>query len=242
MMRPELAAAEGVAWRRLARPGTWWTGAERLSIARETRLVDCRLCATRKAALVPVSIHGTHDIAEPTLPAAAIEAIHRIRTNSGRISERWFDTLRDGGLSSEAFVELVSIVAVTVAVDTFRRASGLPLLSLSAVAEPSAPSGSRPAGAKSGLGWIPTLAPEDVTDADPDLYLERPGPRRRYGANIHRALSGVPASMIHWWDLLEELYQSSAQMRDYAVEYRAISHPQIELLAARVASLNRCEY
>ena len=50
--------------------------------------------------------------------------------------------------------------------------------------------------------------------------------------------------MIHWWDLLEEMYQSSGQMRDYATEYRAISHAQIELLAARVTrrSLNRCEY
>jgi len=52
----------------------------------------------------------------------------------------------------------------------------------------------------------------------------------------------VPNSMIHWWDVLEELYQSSPQMRDYGVEYRAISHAQIELLAARVAALNRCEY
>jgi len=31
-------------------------------------------------------------------------------------------------------------------------------------------------------------------------------------------------------------------MRDYGVDYRAIGHPQIELLAARVAALNRCEY
>ena len=132
-------------------------------------------------------------------------------------------------------------VAVTVAIDTFRRGAGLPPLALPA-AEPGAPSRRRPAGARAGSGWVPTLAPEDRTDDDPDLYQENPGPRRRYGANIHRALSLVPNSMIHWWDVLEELYQTGGQMRNYSVDYRAISHAQIEMLAARVAALNRCEY
>ena len=86
------------------------------------------------------------------------------------------------------------------------------------------------------------MAPDDRSDDDPDLYGDEPGPRRRPGANIQRALSLVPESMIHWWDLLETMYQSSAQMRDFGREYRAISHAQIELLAARVAALNRCEY
>jgi hypothetical protein len=52
----------------------------------------------------------------------------------------------------------------------------------------------------------------------------------------------VPPAMIHWWDLLEQMYQSSQQMRDFTREYRAISHAQIECLAARVAAINRCEY
>lgn len=144
-------------------------------------------------------------------------------------------------MGDEAYVELVSVAAVTVAVDTFRRGAGLPMLPLPA-AEPGVPSRRRPVGARPGLGFVATLAPEDRTDDDPDLYLELPGPRGRYGANIHRALSLVPNSMIHWWDVLEELYQSSVQMRDYGVDYRAIGHAQIELLAARVAALNRCEY
>ncbi len=31
-------------------------------------------------------------------------------------------------------------------------------------------------------------------------------------------------------------------MRDFATEYRAISHAQIELVAGRVSSLNGCVY
>jgi hypothetical protein len=241
-MRPALEAAQDLAWRRIGAPGTWWTGEQRLAIARETRAAaDCAYCADRTAALSPLSVTGEHSIIEPTLPAAAIEAIHRIRTDPGRLGQAWFQRLLDAGIAEAAYVELVSIVAVTVAIDTFRRGSGLPLLRWPDT-QPGAPSRQRPDKAKAGLGFVATLAPDDRTAAEPDLYQDHPGPRRRVGANIHRALSLVPDSMIHWWDVLEELYQSGPQMRDYGVDYRAIGHAQIELLAARVAALNRCEY
>jgi hypothetical protein len=245
-MRTSLELAQNEAWRRLGSPGTWWTGRERLAIAQECRsAADCVLCARRAAALSPLTVRGRHSVAEPSLPAAAIEAIHRIRTDPGRLGETWFAQLLDAGLAEEPYVELVSVVAVTVAIDTFRRGSGLAPLPLPR-AEPGAPTRRRPLGAKPGLGFVATLAPEDRTDAEPNLYREQPpdhpGPRRRSGANIQRALSLVPDSMIHWWDVLEELYQAGPQMRDYGVDYRAIGHAQIQPLAARVAALNRCEY
>jgi len=241
-MRPALEAAQNEAWRRLAAPGTWWTGEQRVAIARETRAAAaCPFCTTRAGALSPLTVAGQHEIAEPSLPTPAIEAIHRIRTDPGRISETWFLRLREAGLSEEAYVELVSVVAVTIAVDTFRRASGLGPMPFPNAA-PGGPTRGRPVGAKPGRGFVATVAPEDRTVAEPDMYLDQPGPRGRVGANIHRALTLVPHSMIHWWDVLEQLYQSGPQMRDYGVEYRAISHAQIELLAARVAALNRCEY
>jgi hypothetical protein len=238
-----LETAQDEAWRRLGSPGTWWTGAERLAIARECRAaVECPLCATRAGALSPFAVQGRHTIAEPSLPDAAIEAVHGMRNDSGRLGETWYSRLRAAGLSEEAFVELVSITAITVAIDTFRRGVGLSPLPLPA-AEPGIPSRRRPLGAKPGTGWIATLAPEDRMDDDPNLYLaQKEGPPFRSGANIHRALSLVPHSMTHWWDVLEELYQHGPMMRDYDRDYRAISHPQIELLAARVAALNRCEY
>ena len=241
-MRLALEAAQTLAWRRLGSPGTWWTAADRLAIVRETRAApDCRFCQSRAAALSPLTVSGQHVTTETSLPAPAIEAIHRIRTDPGRLGETWFQRLQGAGLTEEAYVELVSVIAVTVAIDTFRRGAGLEVLPLPN-AESGAPSRRRPTGAKPGLGFVATLAPEDRTPDDPDLYQDEPGPRRRYGANIHRALSLVPDSMIHWWDVLEELYQSGPQMRDYGRDYRAISHAQIELLAARVAALNRCEY
>jgi hypothetical protein len=241
-MRPELSREVTAAWDRLARPGTWWTSPERLAIAAESRhAATCELCRQRAAALSPFALPGTHARLASTLPEAAIEAVHRIRTDSGRLAESWFLRITQAGLTEEHYVELVAVVAVVTAIDTFRRAAGLDLLPLPAPVE-GTPSGHRPAGARPELGWVATLAPEDRTPADPDLYGAEPGPIRRPGANIQRALSLVPDSMIHWWDLIEPMYQTSQQMRDYATQYRAVTHPQIELLAARVAALNRCEY
>jgi alkylhydroperoxidase family enzyme len=241
-MRPELTHAQIQVWSRLADPGTWWTASQRIAIAAESRnATHCKLCKDRAVALSPFATTGTHTTASTTLPEPAVEAIHRIRTDSGRIGEAWFLGLQAAGLPEEAYVELVSIVAVVTAIDTFRRAAGLPIETLPTPGS-GTPSGRRPAGAKPGLGWVATLAPEDREAHDPDLYGDDPGPRQRPGANIQRALSLVPGSMIHWWDLMEAMYQSSQQMRDFSREYRAISHAQIELLAARVAAINRCEY
>ena len=241
-MRWELATTQAQAWQRLASPGTWWTGDERIAISAEARHArDCPLCAARAAALSPLTVSGAHARLDSPLADAAIEAIHRIRTDPGRLGEAWFLRLRDAGLGEEAYVELIAVIAVVTAVDTFRRAAGLEAWALPPPLAGS-PTQRRPRNARQGLAWVATLAPEDVAPEDPDLYRERPGPRARYGANIHRALSLVPDSMIHWWDMLEAMYQSSSQMRDFGHDYRAVTHAQIELLAARVAALNRCEY
>ena len=82
-------------------------------------------CAARAAALSPLAVGGAHARLESPLTDAAIEAIHRIRTDPGRLGETWFLRLREAGLGEEAYVELVSVVAVVTAVDTFRHAAGL---------------------------------------------------------------------------------------------------------------------
>ena len=79
--------------------------------------------------------------------------------------------------------------------------------------------------------------PTDRSADDPDFFGTERGT-----AHIHLALSLVPNSAIHFWDVLETMYQTSAMMRDFGHDYRAISHAQIELVAARVAALNQCLY
>jgi len=67
-------------------------------------------------------------------------------------------------------------------------------------------------------------------------------PADRPPANIMKALSLVPGEVRSFFDLVTHQYLPGAAMRDFAHEYRAISHAQIELLAARVSALNRCLY
>jgi hypothetical protein len=103
--------------------------------------------------------------------------------------------------------------------------------------EPGAPTRRRPASARPGGAWVPWLEPADATEADAGIY-----PSDRPPANIMKAMSLVPDEVRSFFDLVSHQYLPGEVMREFAHEYRAISHAQIELLAARVSALNRCLY
>ncbi len=237
-MRESLAREVERARERLAAAGTWWSGAERLAIAAEARRAShCDLCRRRKDALSPYTVEGAHDT-DGVLPAAAVEAIHRVRTDAGRITQSWLDGLIHGEkpkLADGAYVEIVSIVAIVTALDVLDMALGR---SPQAFRDPVAgePSRHRPVGAAKDLAWVATLAPEAVTAEDPNPYPVH-GDK-----NIHRALSLVPQEVFNFFDLDVELYLKDHEIRDFGTEYREISHAQIELIAGRASALNNCYY
>jgi hypothetical protein len=235
-IRDDVAAAHARTWARIARPGTWWDGAERIAIAAETRHAPgCALCRRRKEALSPLAISGTHD-SLGRLPEIAVEVVHRVQTDPGRLGERWYRDVIARGLTAEQYVEIVSVVAHTVAIDTMARGLGFNLLPLPDP-QPGAPSRQRPAGAKPGGAWVPWIEPDDAGGAEAGIY-----PSDRPPANIMKAMSLVPEEARGFFDLVTHQYLPGAVMRDFEREYRAISHAQIELLAARVSALNRCLY
>ena len=234
-VRDGLAASQQRAWARLGEPGEWWTGAVRIAIAEETRAaMDCAFCAERKAALSPYSVSGTHTAATD-LPEVLVEVVHRIRTDPERLTRRFYEDALAGGLSDAEYVETVAVVATVVAVDTFCDAMGLPRHALPAPA-PCEPRRRRPARAKDGLAWVPTVAPDDVTGAEAGMY------DGLAAVNIHRALSLVPAEVVGFFDLDAEHYLPDVLLRDFGTEYRALTHAQIEFLAARVSAINQCVY
>ena len=236
LIRDDLAAALRSAWARVGQAGTWWNAAERVAIAAEARhAMACPLCAARKQALSPMMVTGQH-ASLGVLPDAAVQAIHRIRTDAGRLGETWFVQIIDAGLTEDQYVELVGVVSVTTAVDSFDFAAGLPQRPLPAQVA-GAPTRHRPRNAGPGPGWVSAMMPDARTEAEPDFFGTERGT-----AHIHLALSLVPNSAIQFWDMLETMYQTSAMMRDFTRDYRAISHAQIELVAARVAALNQCLY
>jgi hypothetical protein len=235
-IRADLAGAHARAWDRIAQPGTWWGGAARVAIAAETRQAPlCALCRRRKEALSPLVVEGAHD-SLGQLPEPAVEVVHWVRTDPGRLGEGWYRNVIARGLSEEQYVEIVSVVAHVVAIDTMARGLGLDPLPLPDP-EPGLPTRRRPSGAGPGDAWVPWLEPADASGEVAAIY-----PSVRPPANIMKAMSLVPDEVRGFFDLVSHQYLPGEVMRDFAHEYRAISHAQIELLAARVSALNRCLY
>lgn len=234
-VRSDLTAAHQRAWRHLARPGNWLTGEERIAVAQEVRhAARCTLCAARKEALSPMAITGEHETAT-SLDATRIEVIHRIRTDQSRITDRWYDSILEDGVFAAEYVEITGVIATVMAVDGFCDALGLTRHPLPQ-AMAGEPGQSMPSGARVDIARVPTVAPEDVTEAEADLY------DGLSGAHIHRALSLVPPEVWNFFDLDSAMYLPDRQLRDFSHEPRAITHAQMELLAARVSALNRCYY
>lgn len=241
-LRPELDAACDRALSRLAQPGTWWSAEQRVAIALETRAAfSCDLCARRRAALSP-RIPGEHDLGSSrgVLPAVAVEAVHRVTTDSGRLSESWLRELVEQGpeaerILEEQYVELIGVLTQVLSVDEQDRVLGRPLRELPEP-EPGEPSRRRPSGARPGPGWVSTVAPEDLDPEDADLY----DGRARVG-NVIRALSLVPDEVRALVALGAEQYVPGERFFDMGFA-RALDRGQIEWVASRVSALNECFY
>ena len=235
-VRRDLVDAQLRAWRGLGRPGTWWSGAERIAIAAEVRAATrCALCLARKAALSPYTVGGIHD-GPGVLPPAAIEAAHRIATDPGRLKRAWFDQLIADGLGDAPYVELLGVVTTVAGIDAFCRGLGVPPHPLPE-AEPGEPRRTRPPAARDEGAWVPTV-PGGAADGDiADLYADIPGPV----PNVIRALSLVPEALRTLKHLGAAHYMSTAEMTDLR-HGRSLSRAQMELVAGRVSALRECFY
>jgi hypothetical protein len=242
-VRDDISAAHRHAWSRIARPGAWLNGKTRVAVAAETRNAPtCDLCRQRKQALSPYAIAGEHD-SLGALPARVVEQVHRIATDPGRLTRAWFESVIDAGTPDVEYVEIVGVTITTISIDTFCRAIGVPPHPLPAP-QPGEPHRRRPKTAQQrGEAWVPMIHPDDLrgeVDSDEERALAR-----QWGgtlANIRRALSLVPEEAYEWFQLVETQYLPGKWMRDFANEYRAITHAQIELIAGRVSVLNQCFY
>jgi hypothetical protein len=228
-----MRAAHRRAWERLAAPGDWWTGAERVAIAAEARAArTCALCRERKAALSPHAIPGEH-AATALLPAAAVEATHRIASDPARLTRAWHEKTRAAGISDAHYVELLGIVVTVVNLDALHRALGVPPEPLP---EPRAgePSRERPPVVQ-GSAWIPWLTLDSAQGSE--LFEGR-----RLVPNVARALSLVPDAVRQLKELSAVHYLPLDDVIDPRARGPALSRAQMELVAGRVSALNECFY
>ena len=235
-VRDDLPAAHTRAWRRLAAAGSWWTGAQHVAIAAEVRNAwGCALCIDRKDSISPYTLEGTHDQVSD-LAEEVVDAVHRITTDCSRLTDAWYEQLLDSGQISEGqYVELLDVVVTVVAVDRFCRGIGVPLRPLP---EPVAgePSHYRPAAAVRDVSWVPMIPNGQATGEEAGLYGAA-----GETANVVRALSLVPDAVRQLEDQCDAHYLAFEEMSDLTIR-RALTRPQIELIASRVASLRACVY
>ena len=154
------------------------------------------------------------------LPPPAAEVVRRVVTESGRLDRTWADA-HIAALGAEHYAEVVGVTAIVTAIDVATRAVGDPVLELP---DPVAgePAGERPPGMGDVGAWIPMATDKAL-------------------ANVSRALSLVPRTNATWRALVTESYSRSPQMMELTWS-RALTRPQIELIAACVSRQQECFY
>jgi len=155
------------------------------------------------------------------LSTTALEATRTIAADAAKITRAWASkqTLE---LGFAPYVELVSIVVTLTAIDGFAEALGRPLESLPAV------SSEMPASAED----------EDVTDIGAYVPMQDPW----HGPNVSRALSMVASANALFMSNVAVMYTGKDHDFGEMIWDGPLSRPQVELLAARVSSINECFY
>lgn len=235
-VRPDIGEAHRRYWSKLASPGSWWSGAERVAIASECRAArTCSFCRERKNALSPYIGDNNHESVSD-LPMQAVDAVHRIVTDQTRIARHWIEKNAESGLSEEAYVELAGVVVAIMSIDEFNRGIGIPFEPLP---EPVAgePDGYRPEHLSRETGFVPMVPAEGAVGNESDLWPPQ------FSANVLRALSLVPDAVRDWQKLSGAQYLSIEGMANFVGQNdRAIDRAQMEIVAGRVSSYNECFY
>ena len=152
-VEPDIQAAHDRDWARLAAPGTWLTGAQRVAVARIARGEDAQ----------------RGDVSEATA-----EAARRIHDAPATITNTWIDELETAGLNRLAYVEVLGVVSRLRALDTFTFGIGRPPREIPAPVAGD-PSRAEVDGASFDGGWVPTVGPAGPPNALSAVQIEHDG-------------------------------------------------------------------
>lgn len=144
-LRADIPALFVREWARLAGPGAFWNGRERVAIAETAR--GAREWSADGAGL----------------PGAAVEAARLLGARPAAADRAWVEATQDD-LGPGRYVELVGVVSRSAAVDAFHRAVGSQLPSLP---EPAAgePTGELDGAARPGPAWVPMVGGSSIVQA-----------------------------------------------------------------------------
>ena len=212
-IRDDILAAQRSVWDRIATPGHWWTGAQRVAIAEQAR-------AARAQRSEAPWLRDLPDAGE-RLPEAAVKTARMIAADAPKIEREWA-TQQVEALGDAAYIELAAVVNCVCAIDTYADALGVAYEPLPAPL----------------AGEPDRVRNADVTDAGAYVPLQHPW----QGPNVGRALSLAPEQNMMFMTLVMAMYTGSQSFFEMVWEGGALSRSQVELLAARVSAVNECFY
>ena len=222
ILRSDLAEAHALAWEHIARPGSWWTGAQRVELANTVLLAIADDEPLPPWAAVSMSDRLP---AERVAPDVAHDAAYRIARHAGTMTADVYRHFADE-LGALSYVELCGIVSSVAAVAHFSRNVGVEVRPFPEP-EVGEPTGDRPEElSRAELNWVPVAAPADQVAA------------------VVQAYTAVPGELANTWRLAAAQYMPADEMAhaDWSRRPGGLTRPQTELVAARVAQLRECFY
>ncbi|MDP6979149.1 MAG: hypothetical protein QF570_11190 [Myxococcota bacterium] len=213
-VRDTIQQVHRTSWQQIANAGSYFTGEQRLEIARQAR-------ATRAKRGDPSWLREGLPDAEGRLSEVAVDAARTIAADAHKIDSEWA-AKKIAALGDGAYVELISIVACMSAIDAYSEALGRAHEPLPDP-QPGEPDGGRLAEATDAGAHVPMIDPFT-------------------GPNVARALSLVPSANQLFFANVMAMY-SNGSGGFYDMEWGGpLDRPQAELIAARVSAVNECFY
>lgn len=204
----------------IAGPGDWLTGAQRVAVWAEARETATNpLDRARREALSPAAVDGVHEATE-LLPAAAVDVVHRVASDPGRLTRSWAEDII-AELGEETYTELIGVTAIAMVLDRFDQAMGRPLQPLPAAID----------------GEPARVRPDTVGDIG--AWVAQSVEKMK--ANVSRSISLAPVTQAAFRTLVDRHYSRGMEFFDLVWD-RNLSRPQVELTAARTTALNECFY
>jgi hypothetical protein len=221
-VRDDLAAAHRLAWEHLASPGSWWTGAQRIELARTALLAIAD--ADPVAPWVGVTSTGRLP-AQLVAPGSAHDFVYRLARHAGTITHAVYRaTVEEVG--ELPYVELCGIVSTVAAVAHFCRNIDTPIPPLPAPVA-GEPSGARPERLEQPrFNWVPVAEPADAVAA------------------VLQAYTAVPGEHVNNWRMASVQYMPAEEMMhpDWTRRPGGLSRAHMELVAARLTLVRECFY
>lgn len=215
-VRAPVQDAADAAWAALGQAGAWWTGTERVAIAEAARAAAPRPLWGRAPDIASASRHADGDDLSPFLALL----VERVAVDPATLTRDDVQAIAQE-IGDAAYAELASTVCQVVAIDQLAAALGHDFRPL-----PSPQAGE------------PTqVRPDGMADVGGHIEMTA----ENFGPNVGRSLSLAGDDHVRWRELVFTMY-SGAEFFEMVWDSRALSRPQVELLAARTSALNECFY